>query len=151
MKFGIYCNNFSDHNLNVVDELRQMMDTAQVSYCVYDDLNKKLNRASPNVFSTKEELKVSAEILVTIGGDGTILRAIQYVAGSDIPVLGINTGRLGFLTSITLNEIPNLLDEIKRDAHKIEDRAILEVIASDQMNVGVEMALNELSVLKKDS
>lgn len=151
MKFGIFCNYFSDQNLLAVDSVRQMMDAAQMPYCVNKKLNDRLKKASATVFSNKEELIQNADILVTVGGDGTILRAVQYVAGTDIPVLGINTGRLGFLTSITLNEIPNLLDEIKRKVHTIENRALLEVRASDQMNAEPGLAFNELSVQKKDS
>jgi NAD+ kinase len=151
MKFGIFCNYFSDQNLLAVEELRRMMDMAKMSYCVNEKLNKQLKIAAPNIYSTKEELMRSAEILITVGGDGTILRAVHYVAGSEIPVLGINTGRLGFLTSITLNEIPNLLDEIKRNVHTIEDRALLEVRASDQENDEAGLAFNELSVQKMDS
>ncbi|HAW51309.1 MAG TPA: NAD kinase [Flavobacteriales bacterium] len=151
MKFGIFCNYFSDQNLFAVNSVRQMLDEAQMSYCVNTELKKRLKNTSLTVFSNKAELVMNADILVTVGGDGTILRAVQYVAGSEIPVLGINTGRLGFLTSITLNEIPNLLDEIKRNIHRIEERGLLEVRASDQKNEDVGLAFNELSVQKKDS
>ena len=92
-----------------------------------------------------------ADILVTIGGDGTILSTMPLVVGNNIPILGVNTGRLGFLTSITISEIEGLLDEISANEHQIEERTMLEMKSNFELGNKFNLALNEISVLKKDS
>lgn len=79
-----------------------------------------------------------------MGGDGTLLRAVPYAYQWDLPILGVNMGKFGFLTEITLLELPSLLEIWKRDKIKLEERTLLEVQYKDKSHV----VLNEASLLK---
>jgi len=152
MKFGIYCNNLSKQNLIAIEHIVQCLEVENLSFCFNESLKKALNINDANYYNNKNSLASQADILVTIGGDGTILNAIKYIYGSKIPVVGVNTGRLGYLTSLTLDEFKQSLNEINQNQFQIEERSLIEIETSENdNNIGSHMALNEISVLKKDS
>ena len=75
----------------------------------------------------EDELAVGAGLMVGLGGDGTILRALKLATAHEVPVLGVNLGRLAFLAEVNLGELPDALDRIDRDEHRIEERAVMTV------------------------
>jgi NAD+ kinase len=75
----------------------------------------------------EEELAVGAGLVIGLGGDGTILRALKLATEHEVPVLGVNLGRLAFLAEVNLDELPGALDAIDRDEHWIEERAVMTV------------------------
>jgi NAD+ kinase len=75
----------------------------------------------------EDELAVDAGLILGIGGDGTILRALKLATEQRIPVLGVNLGRLAFLAEVNLDELPEALDRIDHGAHWIEERAVMTV------------------------
>lgn len=102
---------------------------------------------------TFQSLDTSFDLLITIGGDGTILRAITYVGHLSIPIIGINTGRLGFLATIQTNQIENALDSIFEGDYKISERSLL-CIKTNPVNkdlVQLNFALNEIAVSRKNT
>lgn len=106
--------------------------------------------SSVNLFNTLDD---SFNLLISIGGDGTILRAITFVRDLGIPIVGINTGRLGFLATIQTDEISNALNEIFKGAYKISERSLLSVTTSP-MNEDIEntnFALNEIAISRKNT
>lgn len=90
----------------------------------------------------------SADVAISIGGDGTFLRTVQWVGHRRIPILGINTGHLGYLADLTLDEA---LDSPGTDAFKVEERTLLRV-GSDALPSDLwPYALNEVAILKQDT
>jgi NAD+ kinase len=75
----------------------------------------------------EEELAAGAGLMMGLGGDGTILRALKLATAEDVPVLGVNLGRLAFLAEVNLDELPDALDRIDRDEHWLEERAVMTV------------------------
>jgi NAD+ kinase len=75
----------------------------------------------------EDELAVGAGLMIGIGGDGTILRALKLATEEAVPVLGVNLGRLAFLAEVNLDELPEALDQIDHDQHRIEERAVMTV------------------------
>ena len=151
MIFGIYCNNFTHQNLEIAGKLIALFNQRNFSITLYEDLQKALSIEAGNTFNNQKSLQLDADILVTIGGDGTILNTMPFIVGNNIPILGINTGRLGFLTSITISEIDEMLDEIVANQYQIEERTMLQMKSNKDIGIKFDMALNEISVLKKDS
>ena len=151
MKFGIYCNNFTDQNMEIARTLMVIFDQRSYSFTLFEDLKNALSISTGNTFNIDENVKLDVDILITIGGDGTILNTMPLIVGSNIPILGINTGRLGFLTSITVAEIDEILDEIAANVHQVETRSLLQMNSSRNIGDRFNIALNEISVLKKDS
>lgn len=92
-----------------------------------------------------------ADIALSIGGDGTFLNTAAHVGSKGIPILGINTGRLGFLADIPGDNMLPALEAIMNKNYRIEERSLLHVTTSDGTDFEYPYALNEVSVLKQDS
>lgn len=75
----------------------------------------------------EHELAVNAGLVIGLGGDGTILRALKLATEQSVPVLGVNLGRLAFLAEVNLDELPDALDRIDRAEHWVEERAVMTV------------------------
>jgi len=99
-----------------------------------------------NVFHSHDDLK--ADLLFSIGGDGTILDTVPFVLDSGIPVAGINMGRLGFLSGLSKNEIALAVNSVLADNYKVEQRTLLELVAPEKVFDNVKYALNELNVIR---
>ena len=93
----------------------------------------------------------SADMVLSMGGDGTFLKAASYVGHKNIPILGINTGRLGFLADVSPEEMEETFEDIYKGNYKIEDRSVLQVFSEGQPLKGYPCGLNEIAVLKRDS
>ena len=92
-----------------------------------------------------------ADLALSIGGDGTFLNTAARIGRKQIPILGINTGRLGFLADVSPEEILPALDAILAKKYSIQERTLLYVETSDGTTFDYPYALNEVSVLKQDS
>lgn len=94
-----------------------------------------------------------AECVITLGGDGTIIRAAREIAGTNVPIVGINLGHLGYMTSINGEEdIPALLTALLEDRFEIERRMMLEgTVTGDAANAGPNLSLNEIVITKKNT
>ncbi len=86
------------------------------------------------------------DLALSVGGDGTFLRTAAVVGNSGIPVLGINTGRLGFLADVNFSDLKETLREIFAGEYEIEKRSLLEVTVNE-----TNRALNEVAILKQDT
>lgn len=104
-------------------------------------------------FKTFDTLDTSFDFLVSIGGDGTILRAITFVKDIDIPIIGINTGRLGFLATIQVDVIESAMQNIIDGNYKISQRSLLTVETSPENTdiSSMSFALNEVAVSRKNT
>ena len=91
------------------------------------------------------------DLAISFGGDGTFLRTAAWVGRQEIPILGINTGRLGFLADINTNEINETLDEVFRGEYSVEERSLLELQTPLSQYGAHNFALNEIAVLKRDT
>ena len=104
-----------------------------------------------NIFNDYKELKEETDFLFSIGGDGTFLDTLPLVRDSGIPVMGINVGRLGFLSSISKDEICIAIDNIIKGEYTIDKRALLKVKEPKNLFGELNYGLNELSVSRKES
>lgn len=92
----------------------------------------------------------SASFAVSLGGDGTFLRTAMFVGAKNVPVLGINTGHLGFMSEVNPESMEQAIDNLYSGKYKIESRSVLEVAVGNE-RIGVyPFALNEIAVLKQD-
>ena len=94
-------------------------------------------------------MKSQPDFLLVIGGDGTLLDATTLVEGTDIPIIGLNTGRLGFLANITRDEAPMALKSILKGDYTIDERNVLEAQTSSDEIIDPNFALNEIAVSRK--
>lgn len=88
---------------------------------------------------------------LSIGGDGTFLKTASRVGNKRIPILGINTGRLGFLADISPEQMEEAFDEIYQHKYQTEERRVLHLLCKGQILKGYPYGLNEIAILKRDS
>lgn len=104
-------------------------------------------------FSMEKGLDKSFDLMISIGGDGTILRAITYIRDLGIPVVGINTGRLGFLSIGKKEEVGEMLREFAEGRYHLVERSLVAATVEGQIPEGnlLNFALNEITVSRKDT
>ena len=127
-----------DHNILLVDRLKKHLGTKQNQY---------------SYFSDDEILDPSVDFLFSIGGDGTLLRSITVVRNSKIPIFGINTGRLGFLTSLHRDALEEGLDAFFKEKYTFIERSLLKVNTKNPVFALEEIgfALNEVTINRKNT
>lgn len=93
----------------------------------------------------------TADLVISMGGDGTFLKAASRVGDKNIPILGINTGRLGFLADVLPQDMAETIEDIFSNNFTIEERTVLELFCNDHKLSISPYALNEIAILKRDS
>ncbi|MDA7787297.1 NAD kinase [bacterium] len=156
MKVAVYGKQFQEDVAPFVLELFQELEKAQMEILVYEPFYDFLSKQSNlnlflNTFSTSEELKNNIELFVSIGGDGTILDATTLIRDSGIPIIGVNTGRLGFLADIAKDEIPKTIKQLVNKRFSIDQRTLLKLEADQPIFGDLNFALNEVTISRKDT
>lgn len=104
-----------------------------------------------NSFHDSRSLADSADLVLSLGGDGTFLKSIVYVRDSQIPILGINMGRLGFLANVSKEFIEKAFEKLAANDYHFENRTLLQIETDNKLFGNDNYALNELTIHKKDS
>ncbi len=114
---------------------------------------KEIVKKEYKTFQSHKELDASFDIMISIGGDGTILRAATLVRDSGIPILGINAGRLGFLAMVQKDEIAEFLQLIIEKKYTISERTLISLSGNPEIQEisDINFAMNEISVSRKDT
>lgn len=99
-------------------------------------------------FNRRDSLPTGVDMLLSIGGDGTLLDAVPLVGDSGIPILGINMGRLGFISSVAKEEIPHAIRQILDGHYATEARTLLELVSPNNVFGDVRYALNEINIIR---
>ncbi|OFX80653.1 MAG: NAD kinase [Bacteroidetes bacterium GWE2_29_8] len=138
---------------NILDVLRKNKKNFIIHKDLFDFANDILCFSSSTVIFDKNTNleKDNIEFFISMGGDGTILEAVSYVRNNDIPIVGINLGRLGFLSSIPKEDIDEALNELLKGNGIIEKRSLLSLITKENIFKNENYALNEIVVQKTDS
>lgn len=155
MKIALYGRAFSPDDDGLMKDVLNVLQNSGVEIMVYagflDDIKRCDNEhVDYHVFNSYEQLKGHADMLFSFGGDGTMLDSLEYIRDTSVPVLGINTGRLGFLSSVSLNEVFDALKHILQGNYEVEKRSLLQLVGKEELFGGINYALNELSVMRKD-
>ncbi len=103
------------------------------------------------LFRSNAEIKNKVDLMVSVGGDGTLLNAVPLIRNSGIPILGINLGRLGFLSSVSKDEISYAVDSIFAGNYSIEKRALLQVTRPKKLFGEINYGLNDLAIYRNNS
>lgn len=148
MKFGIAGNLDKTELPEVVERLITRFKKEEVPYVLDAEMAKglrsKIDRhlLSQSPVISEQKLPEACDILISLGGDGTILRMARLVSGRATPILGINLGKLGFLAEVSLDELDECLTEIINNKYIVEDRMMLQArIGKSKVNVH---ALNDI-------
>lgn len=155
MRFAIFGNIYQSRKSSYAEQLFYILDRIHADTYVcrdyYDFLCREANFKMPEDIRVFDGSNFEADMVISIGGDGTFLSAASKVGDKGIPILGINTGRLGFLADILPEEMEETFEEICNHHYKVEERSVLHLI-SDELKLQHEpFALNEIAVMKHDS
>jgi len=154
MKVAIFGSPFQSHKLNqiwsVFDALHNLDAEILVCKTFYDFLTSTLVNP-PVINGVIDGEDFSADFALSIGGDGTYLRTAHSIGNRDIPILGINTGRLGFLAEVDAVEIEAVIMDLYKRNYKIANLNQLHLSINGKSFKEYPCALNEIAILKKDS
>lgn len=157
MKIAIYGQSVDKISKNIFLEILNISKSQNLELFVEEKYNsvllKKLKTDhNHKVFSSYNDLDKSIDMMITIGGDGTLLRSITYIRDLGIPIIGINTGRLGFLATLNQELLNIELKKVLNGEFDVKERSLLEVSVDDNDNFSdFNFALNEVSVGRKNT
>ncbi len=104
-----------------------------------------------DVFNNHQDFHSGIDLAISMGGDGTFLKTVGYIRNSGVPIMGINTGRLGFLANISKEQIHNTMKQVRDKNYEFQKRSLLRVNTEDDLFGEDNFALNELTLHKKDT
>jgi NAD+ kinase len=157
MKIAVYGPEFNERSHSAIAALFAYLGSKSAEVFVDAHFfNSIVEHSSINIkaytLGTFTDLDDSFDLMISVGGDGTILRAITHVKDLDIPIVGINTGRLGFLATIKRDDIIGALDQIFEGKYRISKRSVLSVTTNQkELNFELDFALNEVTVSRKNT
>ena len=102
-------------------------------------------------FENHLDLQTGFDLMISLGGDGTFLKAVSFIRDSGVPILGINTGRLGFLSNLAKDQIDQTLQRFNAGQYEFQKRSLLRVHTENDLFSDENFALNELTLQKKDT
>lgn len=158
MKVAIYGQYYQNSTEPIIRDIFVFFNQNNVELVIEADFlkmlyEKELVKKEYKTFKSYKELDSSFDILLSIGGDGTILRAATLVRKSGVPILGINAGRLGFLASVQKENIEAFLQLVLDKKYTISKRTLLSLnITPKNKDIqDINFAMNEISVSRKDT
>ena len=107
--------------------------------------------ANLNSYSDEAGIPAGTDMALSIGGDGTLLETLTHIGALEIPILGINTGRLGFLATLSPPEVAPALQQINAGNYLIENRCLVAVHSDMDLFAGKDFGLNEVGIMKTDT
>jgi len=156
MTIAIFGSPYPEHFTKYIQHLVKKLESEHIKIIVEEEFyvflqnNIRLTNKKAT-FNSYESLKENADFLLSIGGDGTLLKAVTFIRESNIPIMGINTGRLGFISSISAGQIDDAINDILKGNFKINERALLELTTVNNLFKEKNFALNEVAISKKDT
>lgn len=136
-----------------LNAIRSKEVEVQVEETFYELLSeiKGVSLNNISVFNSYQNLWKDIDFFFTFGGDGTILSAITYIRHLGVPIVGVNTGRLGYLASINKKDLILNLDDIFRGAYNVSKRSLLQIETTCSSGITFPYALNELAIMRKET
>ena len=156
MKAGIYGQANNETTVKYTELLIEILGKKGIDFYLEKNFSEGITRISGakyKSFEGYEGLDNSFDLFFTVGGDGTFLRSVTLIRDLGIPIVGINTGRLGFLATVPKEHIEKAVEQISNNEYSTEERSLLCVTTSDAREDfgGLNFALNEVSVSRKNT
>ncbi len=152
MKAAIYSQKNDLDTFLYLSKFVSELEKRGVQAILYEEMAKAMQFSSTfETFASKQDLnEMKVDLFFTFGGDGTIVNSLLFVQDLEIPVVGVNTGRLGFLASFTKEEVFKELDVIIKGDVKISKRSVIEIVSPNN-SMFFPFALNDLTISRKET
>lgn len=152
MKIALFTNlDVIENNENIFSVIKSLIKN-KIEFEI--DINSKISKSALQSANIEEdniknfvELNDSYDFAISVGGDGTILNSVEKIGELSIPIIGLNTGRLGFLANSSLKNIEMVINKLKNNDFNISKRSIIEVLFNGEK----KYALNEITVSRKNT
>ena len=154
MKFALFGNIYQSKKSAAIQQVLSTLANVGAEVYVdqeYYDFLRDNQHIVPNVTKVFSGDDFDADFVISMGGDGTFLKAASRVREKQIPILGVNMGRLGFLADVCPDDIERCVDALHNDDFSIESRALIEVSTDGEPLEGFNCALNDVAILKRDT
>jgi NAD+ kinase len=156
MRIALFGIELYDKSLDVYQRIVDKLEREQCAIWLNKEFHKKVRdklhfKNEIVVYESYNDIKDKVDVFFSIGGDGTILESVTYVRDSGIPILGINMGRLGFLSSVSRDEIISAIDAVLTHNYILNKRTLLKLTSTEQLFGDLNFALNEVTIHKKDN
>lgn len=156
MKIALFGKSTNEASMPYIQQVISKLEEISAEVWIYKPFLKIIKpivkfKKSYHTFEFHHELKNNVNYLISVGGDGTFLDTLTLVRDSGIPILGVNLGRLGFLSSVSKDEINKAFDELAKGAFRLEQRSLVRVNTDDGLFGDLNYGLNEVSITRKDS
>ncbi len=157
MNIAVYSTIFKEQHTEFIQDVFDALFQSGIEISIYEPYYQEVKnviqfRSDLQFYNTSQQLKQQrVDIMLTLGGDGTILSVISLVRDSGIPVLGVNLGRLGFLASVEKSKIEQAIYLIAMGQYQTEERTLLYLEADFPIFGNTNFALNDFTILKRDT
>jgi NAD+ kinase len=156
MKIAIYGKKVTKNTLSYFKEVFKIAEEYSWSITLELELKKSLERKFSlrndyEAYSSYIDLTHGVDLMVSLGGDGSFMKAVDYIRDSGVPIIGINTGRLGFLSNNPKEFLQKALERILKKDYTFQKRSLIKVTTENNQFGTDNYALNELTIHKKDS
>src|SRR5690606_27811185 len=155
MKIAVHGKEFNRQSASLIASILEILQNAEVEIYISSKFSQHLKSAAfknvrYKVYEPGESLD-RIKLFISIGGDGTLLETVTHIGPLEIPVLGINTGRLGFLSTIGKDETEYALTKVLAGSYTLDKRSLLKLETSNGLFDSLNFALNDFTVVKKDT
>jgi len=155
MRIGIHGRDFQTKSTKFIENVLQQLKHRKAEVWLSSKFVKQiksplLNEIKYKIFEQGDSLR-NFDFFFSLGGDGTMLESVTYIGKAEVPILGINTGRLGFLAITSRDEIDRALEAIFSGNYKVESRTMLKLVSSSKLFEPQNFALNDFTIMKKDT
>lgn len=151
MKIALHGRDFRQKSSRFVEKVLAMLTSHGADLMVSEKFAEYYSLSDKfKVFKESKQLK-DVDHFISIGGDGTLLESVAYIGRKEIPVMGINTGRLGFLATISREETEQAIRDLFKGKLKTSPRALLQLDSTPGLFGKMPYALNDFTILKKDT
>ena len=145
-KIGVYAKKNHPDAEQIAFDICERFKREQIEVLFEDSLAEQIGQINGYA---GEEIPTRVDLIIVLGGDGTLISVARLVGGRNVPIMGVNLGRLGFLTEITRDELPGMLDNLIRGEYKVSERMMLDAfIRRDGEIVGQYTVLNDVVINK---
>ncbi len=155
MKIAVFGQAYKTDSLQYVIDLVSLLSKKDCDIFIVNDVYELIKKELLGTFPTYDSNKVldqNFDYMISVGGDGTILRAATIIRNTKTPVIGINTGRLGFLATIHKESMELAINQLFSGNYNLDKRSLLEVSTNKEgVDLGINFALNEVSVSRKNT
>ena len=156
MKIAIYGRKLNRQTISVFEQVFSLLERFNWKPVLEQELQEQLVKKGNiggqyETFKDHRDLKSGIDMAFSIGGDGTFLKTVSFIRESGVPILGINTGRLGFLANINPEKMEEMFTMVQEKRYTYQKRSMLRIHTEDDLFGEDNLALNELTLHKKDT